>query len=1222
MKKFLTFLALACLMVTGAWAAEPTTGQLFTLTTPGRGGWCCVDGQMKGTNQGGVSVTDDKQKYFAFVEYEGNTYLWNEAEQKFASSSGAMGSILIATPINWTAQDSGTYFFNFGAGKYVNLGGSNQLTIDGWSTADAGNKMTLTPVEGYDATAVQAAIDAMTQKAITTITWNVKDGNNNVVASQTLENCVEGTSYTTSLNAYGTTISGNKTVTATKENQTIDLTYTVDSSLIPFQFSDGYAANANWYKLTIRSKYVYYDAANNKCNVTNDAPASVSKKDLFAFLGNPFNVVIINAALGEGKAFTAPLQDNGLLTGTEISNASGFSFENNDNHYVFRGNGSTDCYVNQLGSGLGYWKNGAGARDNGSTFTFTAAGDVSELFVLDADLVAAKAEALATLNEINIPALFPAADVTKAIQDINGIVYDKTNATSVSEATTTLNGIMTNFWALPNGKKFTYASWMNGGTEQAPRYLEAATAAGALTTSTAITPNNIFELENVGGANYKVKAVYQNAYLNSTNTAAEGSIYNLIYQGSENYVSLQFNGTTNAIHHQASGNKPVSWGTSSDASKWHITAVSDEEYNELAFGIALKAALDEAADAYAVNDTPLTEDDIDDDLITDGSQFSSPFTTTDGQKIGEVAATTEQVYSFLLDEDISTYWHSSWEGGPVAFHKHYLQVELTEAIDGTLQLTMGRRNANNDHPVKMSVEYSTTADGPYTLLPGYMYFNEISGYVTGTFHLPTQAKYLRFFSEQSNGTSNQRGYWHCAEFQLNKVTASKNTQNTEAAEALQTAIATAQSAAPSQAAIDALLAAVETYKATMNPDVTYTYTLTDENGDTYTGSFTSNQPNPEPTITGVQGYSLENKVWGEGTFTADITFPFPVNTPTAISNYKGNSGNDQFWWRAAGTDIVVKKGDAPIGNDYAWTIIPALAEGAFTFTFKSVATEKYVKVNATGSNHNQGAVTLDETANATSFTYTSNSFQVVGQTLYLSVNSSNPDTEQYVGVHNAIHNGSKMHFGEIASSGLDITIGETGYATFYDEVARAIPEGVKAYYCNYNEGTGNLDTKDITVETDLTYIPAGVGVVLEGKAGTYTFNEVEASEDDWDFIEYIYYGEDGLTFSALGGTVEEITLAQAKEDYSADNIYVLSKVSDVIGFYKYEGETLGAHKAFYAPYDATEINGFALDFGGQTVGVNTVISATNLKAGFDIQGRRINKMQKGINILNGKKIIK
>ncbi|MCQ2205324.1 MAG: hypothetical protein MJZ43_00915 [Bacteroidaceae bacterium] len=1220
MKKFLTFLALACLMVTGAWAAEPTTEQLFTLTTPGRGGWCCVDGQMKGTNQGGVSVTDNKQKYFAFVEYEGNTYLWNEAEQKFASSSGAMGSILIATPINWTAQDSGTYFFNFGAGKYVNLGGSNQLTIDGWSTADAGNKMTLTPVEGYDAAAVQAAIDAMTQKAITTITWNVKDGNNNVVASQTLENCVEGTSYTTSLNAYGTTISGNKTVTATKENQTIDLTYTVDSSLIPFQFSDGYAANANWYKLTIRSKYVYYDAANNKCNVTNDAPASVSKKDLFAFLGNPFNVVIINAALGEGKAFTAPLQDNGLLTGTEISNASGFSFENNDNHYVFRGNGSTDCYVNQLGSGLGYWKNGAGARDNGSTFTFTAAGDVSELFVLDADLVAAKAEALATLNEINIPALFPAADVTKAIQDINGIVYDKTNATSVSEATTTLNGIMTNFWALPNGKKFTYASWMNGGTEQAPRYLEAATAAGALTTSTAITPNNIFELENVGGANYKVKAVYQNAYLNSTNTAAEGSIYNLIYQGSENYVSLQFNGTTNAIHHQASGNKPVSWGTSSDASKWHVTAVSEEEYNDMTCGSALKTALDEAADAYAVNDAPLTATDIDADLITVGSQFSSPFTTTDGQKIGEVAATTEQVYSFLLDEDISTYWHSSWEGGAVAFHKHYLQVELTEAIDGTLQLTMGRRNANNDHPVKMSVEYSTTADGPYTLLPGYMYFNEISGYVTGTFHLPTQAKYLRFFSEQSNGTSNQRGYWHCAEFQLNKVTASKNTQNTEAAAALQTAIATAQSATPSQAAIDALLAAVETYKATMNPDVTYTYTLTDENGDTYTGSFTSNQPNPEPTITGVQGYSLENKVWGEGTFTADITFPFPVNTATRIASFNDNN----FLWQADGTDVKVVKGATANSNVFDWIIIPSFSNGAFTFTIQNVAANKYLYAAGTSTAHAQGDVTLQD--EGTALTFASSAFKMAEKNMYLSLNSSTGDNGrvQYLGTLDRTHGGTTVRFDapSVIPTGLEITIGATGYATFYDEVARAIPEGVKAYYCNYNEGTGNLDTKDITVETDLTYIPAGVGVVLEGKAGTYTFNEVEASEDDWDFIEYIYYGEDGLTFSALGGTVEEITLAQAKEDYSADNIYVLSKVSDVIGFYKYEGETLGAHKAFYAPYDATEINGFALDFGGQTVGVSTVISATNLKAGFDIQGRRINKMQKGINILNGKKIIK
>ena len=193
---------------------------------------------------------------------------------------------------------------------------------------------------------------------------------------------------------------------------------------------------------------------------------------------------------------------------------------------------------------------------------------------------------------------------------------------------------------------------------------------------------------------------------------------------------------------------------------------------------------------------------------------------------------------------------------------------------------------------------------------------------------------------------------------------------------------------------------------------------------------------------------------------------------------------------------------------------------------------------------------------------------------------------------------------------MPVVIGETGYATFYDRVNRAIPENVKAYYCV--EGANGYFTP---VEiTEIDYIPAQLGVILEGNADTYNLAETEdRTLEDLSVLEDIYYN------SLLSGYTKNTTVEDAKAALG-NHIYVFSKKDDVLGFYTYAGTTLAAHKAFYYTNDVS-VNGFILDFNG-TEGINSVISATNLKAGYDIQGRRINKMQKGINILGGKKIIK
>ena len=174
---------------------------------------------------------------------------------------------------------------------------------------------------------------------------------------------------------------------------------------------------------------------------------------------------------------------------------------------------------------------------------------------------------------------------------------------------------------------------------------------------------------------------------------------------------------------------------------------------------------------------------------------------------------------------------------------------------------------------------------------------------------------------------------------------------------------------------------------------------------------------------------------------------------------------------------------------------------------------------------------------------------------------------------------------------LPVTVTSAGYATLYAPVNLEVPASVTAYSMTASDA--------YLVPEVLTTIPANTGVVLEAGADTYNFAITEGTVSGT---------------SDLNGTVKTIASAET------DGNYVFSIKNSAPGFYKFVGSSLQGFKAYYQT-DVEMAKGFIIDFSG-IEGVNSVISATNLKAGYDIQGRRINKMQKGINILNGKKIIK
>jgi len=178
-----------------------------------------------------------------------------------------------------------------------------------------------------------------------------------------------------------------------------------------------------------------------------------------------------------------------------------------------------------------------------------------------------------------------------------------------------------------------------------------------------------------------------------------------------------------------------------------------------------------------------------------------------------------------------------------------------------------------------------------------------------------------------------------------------------------------------------------------------------------------------------------------------------------------------------------------------------------------------------------------------------------------------------------------------------LTIGSTGYSTLWVPFPVTIPYGVEAYTGTINY-TGWLHLNAIE-----DVIPANTAVVLKN-AGDYTFNIT----DDVD---------------AISGNVLQGSNGNVTGDGSS--YYVLAKPADKeIGFYLVgDGVRVPANKA-YLNTDA-EVRGFTFVFDDDdATGINSPLLTSPEEEGqvYNLAGQRISKLQKGINIINGKKVLK
>lgn len=279
---------------------------------------------------------------------------------------------------------------------------------------------------------------------------------------------------------------------------------------------------------------------------------------------------------------------------------------------------------------------------------------------------------------------------------------------------------------------------------------------------------------------------------------------------------------------------------------------------------------------------------------------------------------------------------------------------------------------------------------------------------------------------------------------------------------------------------------------TLTYDCTISYTLTDMNGATYVGTYPGIAGVDEPPISGCASYSLSNKIWDGKAFTADISFPFPVSTGgvtnwTYMGNFQSLSRALQWAWHVTSsedTNIITQSNVLPTNESgeiekWEWSIIPSFSAGAFTFTIKNAATNKYVTFSASQHNHDPGSVTLTETGTpfevVVNGAYGGYAWKQASASYYISLNTYQPspaDKIQNVGQHGSFHYGTAIGYPEATDFATLMTNLKTAYNNYNnyllfvntnpDKYTETVPGTMMEVYSSYSSTTNNVTKEPAT----------------------------------------------------------------------------------------------------------------------------------------------------------------
>ena len=182
----------------------------------------------------------------------------------------------------------------------------------------------------------------------------------------------------------------------------------------------------------------------------------------------------------------------------------------------------------------------------------------------------------------------------------------------------------------------------------------------------------------------------------------------------------------------------------------------------------------------------------------------------------------------------------------------------------------------------------------------------------------------------------------------------------------------------------------------------------------------------------------------------------------------------------------------------------------------------------------------------------------------------------------------------------DVTVTSAGYATMvaqYDYDFTSAP--VETYAVTASATPGYVHLRPVTSAKH------GEALLLKGSTDTYTLTATETAKDV---------------------TAENLLKAADEDVVSNGTLYALAKIDGIVGFYQVgtaeSAVTIPAGKA-YLDGVPSSVKAYIFDFDDDATGLDAVNGEGFMVNGpiYNLAGQRLNKMQKGINIVNGKKVM-
>lgn len=186
------------------------------------------------------------------------------------------------------------------------------------------------------------------------------------------------------------------------------------------------------------------------------------------------------------------------------------------------------------------------------------------------------------------------------------------------------------------------------------------------------------------------------------------------------------------------------------------------------------------------------------------------------------------------------------------------------------------------------------------------------------------------------------------------------------------------------------------------------------------------------------------------------------------------------------------------------------------------------------------------------------------------------------------------------------------YGTLILPVNYKTPDNVKFYTCSAADANGVLTLAAPKADEQKKNQP----YIVE-----YTGEDVPTPQTPkrYQIIGYKKGAETtNQTVGLLTGVLEE-------GGYVPSGSYILSKYNGRFAFYMVDGENVKKaqqYRCYLTNPAPTAVSAFYLNGEGETTGINALLNGNNGETEiYDLSGKRLNHLQKGINIVNGQKVL-